>query len=395
MNRGKIKRQLLLMGICVTGACAAASADTSVRALPPAGIVANAPAAPAPTPQRDVAVVKPKLDEFDSQRVALNATHVESAEQIDSNLQVLNGNVVDAEGRIMGVMAQNAQKIVLLQLHQGMLSLRVPEALETSAFLSPGATVRILANVHAVADAPTQLSLLNIDAPSSSVEIAKVPDTSAVVLPPLAGTIDALPAPPDELEETTNTPSYEAVAQTAPPEKKEAPRKSAPSAPADVEAVVKSQKAAYVQMISNTNKKLKSAQANEIAEAIIRAGLKYQMDPRFLAAIIGVESDYDIYCLSSSGAMGLGQLMPFNLKEAGVKDAWNPTQNVFGTARLLRGHLDDYKDRPNGTLLAVAAYNAGPGAVRRAGYKVPNGAQVRRYVWKVYYRYKALAPDMF
>jgi soluble lytic murein transglycosylase-like protein len=93
--------------------------------------------------------------------------------------------------------------------------------------------------------------------------------------------------------------------------------------------------------------------------------------------------------------MGLGQLMPFNLKEAGVTDPWNPTQNIFGTAKLLRGHLDDYKNRSNGTLLAVAAYNAGPGAVRRAGFQVPDGAQVRRYVWKVYYRYKALAPDMF
>ena len=397
MNRGKLKRQLLLTGICVTGTCMTAVADTSLRALPPAGIVANAPAVSSPTPQRDVAVVKPKLDEFDSQRVALNATHVESAEQIESNLQVLDGNVVDAEGQIMGVMAQDSQKTALLQLHQGILSLRVSAALETSPFLTAGSTVRILANVHAVADAPTVLTLINIDAPSSNVDIAKIPDTSAVVLPPLAGTISALPAPPDEVEEkNTNMPSYEAVAQTAPSQPNDsAPKKNAPNVPADVEAVVKAQKAAYVQMISSTYKKLKAAQANEIAEAIIRAGLKYQMDPRFLAAIIGVESDYDIYCLSSSGAMGLGQLMPFNLKEAGVKDAWNPTQNVFGTARLLRGHLDDYKDRPNGTLLAVAAYNAGPGAVRRAGYKVPNGAQVRRYVWKVYYRYKALAPDMF
>ncbi len=96
--------------------------------------------------------------------------------------------------------------------------------------------------------------------------------------------------------------------------------------------------------------------------------------------------------------MGLGQLMPFNIPEAGLRnksDAWNPTLNVLGTARLLRGHLNDYKDRADGPLLAVAAYNAGPGAVRRAGYRVPPGAQVQRYVWKVYYRYKAFAPDMF
>jgi soluble lytic murein transglycosylase-like protein len=80
--------------------------------------------------------------------------------------------------------------------------------------------------------------------------------------------------------------------------------------------------------------------------------------------------------------MGLGQIMPFNLKEAGITNAWNPRQNIFGAARLLRGHLNTFGSRPDGTLLAVAAYNAGPNAVRRAGYKVPNGSQVQRYVWK-------------
>lgn len=54
----------------------------------------------------------------------------------------------------------------------------------------------------------------------------------------------------------------------------------------------------------------------------------------------------------------------------------------MGTAKLLRGRLNDYKGRPDATLLAVAAYNAGPGAVRRAGYKVPSGKRVQRYVGK-------------
>ena len=143
------------------------------------------------------------------------------------------------------------------------------------------------------------------------------------------------------------------------------------------------------------NKKLKPEVVSEIAEALLRAGAKYEMDPRFLAAIIAVESDFDVNCLSNSGAMGLGQLMPFNLPECGVKNPWNPTENIFGTARLLRGHLNEFGSRPNGTLLAVAAYNAGPGAVRRAGYQVPPGAQVQRYVWKVYYRYKEFAPELF
>lgn len=357
----------------------------SIRALPPAGIVANPPLA-APTPQRNVAVEKPELDDFDQQRVSLNSTHVESASQITQNLAVLDGKVLDMSGQIMGVISRGSEKTVLLKLETDTLSLHIPTAFENSSLLSPGVRVRALVDVHAKLDAPVQLSLIAVASPTDKDSLAKAADTSAVVLPPRAGSISALPAPPEDVEEVK--PSYEAQAQTSPQSKKS-------TDPADPDAVVAAQKAAYKQMIQSTNKKLKSAQANEIAEAILRAGLKEKMDPRFLAAIIGVESDYDITCLSSSGAMGLGQIMPFNLKEAGITDPWNPTQNVFGTAKLLRGHLNDYKDRPNGTLLAVAAYNAGPGAVRRAGYKVPNGAQVRRYVWKVYYRYKALAPDMF
>ena len=378
---------ILALGFGVTAANAAPA--PSIRALPPAGVVAN-PGFASPIPQKDVAVAKPKLDDFDQQRVTLNSTHVESASQITQNLAVLDGKVLDMDGKVLGVMSSGSQKTVVLKLETDTLSLKIPSALEDSMLLVPGAEVRALVDVHAPADSSVQLSLIALAPPAPAVSLAKAPDTSAVVLPPLAGSISALPAPPDDVAEAATTPAYQAQAQTSPQA-----NAAQPSAPADPDAVVAAQKAAYAQMIQSTNKKLKPEQANEIAKAILRAGLKYQMDPRFLAAIIGVESDYDIACLSSSGAMGLGQLMPFNLKEAGVTDPWNPTQNVFGTAKLLRGHLNDYKDRPNGTLLAVAAYNAGPGAVRRAGYQVPNGAQVRRYVWKVYYRYKALAPDMF
>jgi soluble lytic murein transglycosylase-like protein len=143
------------------------------------------------------------------------------------------------------------------------------------------------------------------------------------------------------------------------------------------------------------NSRLSGHQVEQIASALIGAGREQAIDPRFIASIIAVESNFNIHALSRSGAMGLGQIMPFNLKEARITNAWDPAQNIYGTARLLKGHLNQFGSRPNGTLLAVAAYNAGPNAVRRAGYKVPNGSQVQRYVWKVYYKYKSLAPELF
>jgi soluble lytic murein transglycosylase-like protein len=165
--------------------------------------------------------------------------------------------------------------------------------------------------------------------------------------------------------------------------------------PNTLEDPIESRKPAFMALVRRFNPKLRDDQVDEIATAVLTAGMANNMDPRFLAAIIAVESDFDPTCLSSSGAMGLCQLMPFNLPEAGVTNAWNITQNITGGARLLRRHLNDYGNRPDATLLAVAAYNAGPGAVRRAGYKVPPGKQVQRYVWKVYNRYKEFAPDMF
>lgn len=163
---------------------------------------------------------------------------------------------------------------------------------------------------------------------------------------------------------------------------------------------IESQLPAYRNLVRRFNKKLSEALVEEIARGLLTAAYSQNMDPRFLAAIVAVESDFNPRCLSSSGAMGLGQVMPFNFPEVGMDkaDGWNPTKNLLATAMLLRGHLDDFKSHPNGTLLAVAAYNAGPNAVKRAGYKVPSGknsAQVQRYVWKVYYRYKEFAPELF
>jgi hypothetical protein len=202
------------------------------------------------------------------------------------------------------------------------------------------------------------------------------PDSDAVVsVPPMTSMQQIVPQPP-----AARPPSIAA---------------SRPGLDPDADDSWETQKAVFTATAKRFNKKLTNAQAAEIGNAIVDAGRANGMDPRFLAAIIAVESTFNIYCLSHSGAMGLGQIMPFNLKEARITNAWNPTQNIHGTARLLRGHLNSYRNRSDGTLLAVAAYNAGPGAVRRAGYKVPNGAQVQRYVWKVYYQYKAFAPDMF
>jgi len=95
-------------------------------------------------------------------------------------------------------------------------------------------------------------------------------------------------------------------------------------------------------------------------------------------AVVRAESDYDPTCRSHAGAMGLMQLMPGTARGLGVTDPWDPAQNVRGGARYLREQLDRFGD----TTLALAAYNAGPGAVQRHG-GVPPYDETQTYVRRV------------
>jgi len=112
-----------------------------------------------------------------------------------------------------------------------------------------------------------------------------------------------------------------------------------------------------------------------------------KLDASLLHAIVYVESSYNAKAISRSGAQGLMQLMPATAKRFGVHNSWNPEENVRGGALYLSYLLDlfDYN-----LTLAVAAYNAGEGAVQRHGYKIPPYPETQRYVKKVLKRYQYL-----
>lgn len=94
------------------------------------------------------------------------------------------------------------------------------------------------------------------------------------------------------------------------------------------------------------------------------AAKKYNISESLLKAIAKAESDFDPNCLSSAGAMGVMQLMPETAKELGVDDPYDPEQNIMGGAKCISQKLKEF----NGDVkLALAAYNAGSGAVKRNG----------------------------
>ncbi|HOM80153.1 MAG TPA: lytic transglycosylase domain-containing protein [Armatimonadota bacterium] len=115
-----------------------------------------------------------------------------------------------------------------------------------------------------------------------------------------------------------------------------------------------------------------------INRIILQASRRYKVDPALIRAIVRAESRFDNRTLSHAGAMGLMQLMPETARNLGVTNPWDPTQNIMAGTRFLRWLLDEF----GSTRLAVAAYNAGPGAVRRHG-GVPPYAETQKYVNKV------------
>jgi len=113
------------------------------------------------------------------------------------------------------------------------------------------------------------------------------------------------------------------------------------------------------------------------------AGERHGVDPALLAAVAEIESAFSPTAISSAGAEGLMQFMPATAGEMGV-DSCDPASAVDGAARYLRRELDRF-----GSIeLALAAYNAGPGAVQRHG-GVPPFAETQRYVDKVLSAYES------
>lgn len=117
----------------------------------------------------------------------------------------------------------------------------------------------------------------------------------------------------------------------------------------------------------------------EIDKYVEELAAKHNVDPDLIRAVIAAESGYNPAATSRKGAQGLMQLMPGTAQQLGVRDAYNPKQNLEAGVRYLRALLDKY----NGDLdKALAAYNAGEGAVARAG-GVPNIRETQNYVRRI------------
>jgi soluble lytic murein transglycosylase-like protein len=115
-----------------------------------------------------------------------------------------------------------------------------------------------------------------------------------------------------------------------------------------------------------------------IREKIREESLKNNIDPNLVRALIQTESNFKPNAVSPKGAMGLMQLMPDTAKGLGVENPMDPMENIEGGTKFLGSLLEEFQDRK----LALAAYNAGPGAVRK--YKgIPPYKETQDYIAKI------------
>jgi hypothetical protein len=117
----------------------------------------------------------------------------------------------------------------------------------------------------------------------------------------------------------------------------------------------------------------------EMHEMLAHAGAKHDIDEDLLASVVRAESGGQVKAVSRTGARGLMQLMPGTANAMGVDDAFKPDQNIAGGTAYLDALLTRYHDN---LALALAAYNAGPGAVDKY-HGIPPYRETREYVARV------------
>ncbi|WP_197702707.1 lytic transglycosylase domain-containing protein [Sulfuricaulis limicola] len=137
---------------------------------------------------------------------------------------------------------------------------------------------------------------------------------------------------------------------------------------------------AYMPEPVSTTRRARLVDPGRFNPLVEQAAREHQIDQALLRAVIAVESGYDPNAVSRKGAVGLMQLMPQTARRYGVRNMYDPAQNIQGGARYLRDLMGKFN---NDLPLVLAAYNAGEEAIAQYGNRIPPYRETRSYVPRV------------
>lgn len=139
------------------------------------------------------------------------------------------------------------------------------------------------------------------------------------------------------------------------------------------------------------NDDIEAEDAAGLAEMIEETAERYDVDPLLVTALVSQESAFHTDAVSPVGAIGLGQLMPYTAEDLGVNPN-DPAENLDGCVRYLAQNLDMWAHTDDPVALALASYNAGPGAVSNYG-GIPPYEETQNYVYIITHRYAQLLDE--
>jgi soluble lytic murein transglycosylase-like protein len=293
------------------------------------------------------------------------------------------GAVLELEGSVTGIFSDINGSGLLLRLPDGQSALLMARGNDID--LNVGVTLRTLA--RAVANTPMLdvVALTRVgeqeDEEVDPANFTIITNVGAAAIPNRVDT--ALAGRPANAADPLLRPTVPTITVPVVPAPAPAPTVPFYKRPEVLQA--------YSDKILEYNAKLGAAGALHIAAHLLEESARYGVDPRLVFALVRYESCFNPRAVSRSGAQGLGQLMPKTAIGLAVYDSFDVGQNLNGTVHYLSGQLTRFGH----VSYALAAYNAGPGAVKRYG-GVPPYAETQAYVrniWSLYCQLAGLDPD--
>jgi soluble lytic murein transglycosylase-like protein len=307
-------------------------------------------------------------------------TTLADSRRLTDQFPALAGQVLEIQGVVSGVFSGDASAGYLLRLDE--TQTLILSAKQDDRDIAVGNTLRVLARIPPQGTVLQSLTVTRMGADLARADLSTLRVDNQSVSSTAADTAFTV---------TPNTQPPTMTYYTA-PAFSPTPAQPAQSAMADQPL---SKQPVVVQLyaakIHEINANVDGDTAISIATHLLAKSEAHSVDPRLVFALVMQESRFNPNAVSSAGAQGLGQLMPGTASMLGVRNSFDIEDNLEGTVSYIADQLNQF-----GRLsLALAAYNAGPGNVRKYG-GVPPFRETQRYVsviWRNYAKFAGLNPE--